>query len=210
LSLGRSLDEKPALPYKAGAVWEATMAHISYISGNKLKGLIGGADLSGHQAWISSDREICLGRKVGEPDYVIDFGSEKLIPVKEEAGPVSNPLEVAGRRSGEFRLKILGREFLLGNLKGVVKTALLQFHSRDDAFLKRMKEVCPRTKRIVSDDKHDLFSDQRLSRKYAEPLIDGWWYGANNSEAEVRAWLQRMCELQNVRWGQDVAMDRIA
>jgi hypothetical protein len=99
---------------------------------------------------------------------------------------------------------------LLGNLKRVVKTALLQFYSRDDAFLKRMKEVCPRTKRIVSDDKHDLFSDQRLSRKHAEPLIEGWWYGANNSEAEVRAWLQRMCELQNVRWGQDVTLDRIA
>jgi len=122
------------------------MAQMSYISGNKLKALIGGSDLSGHQAWISSDREICLGRKVGEPEYVIDFGSEKLIPVKEEVGRVSNPIEVAGRRSGEFRLKILGREFLLGNLKRVVKTALLQFYSRDDAFLKRMKEVCPRTK----------------------------------------------------------------
>jgi len=60
-----------------------------------------------------------------------------------------------------------------------------------------------RTRRIVARDPSHLFDKQHLSEDHSERLIDGWWYGTNNSASQTRAWLQRACSCAGLKWGDD-------
>jgi len=57
-----------------------------------------------------------------------------------------------------------------------------------------------RTRRIVARDPSHLFDKQHLSEDHSERLIDGWWYGTNNSASQTRAWLQRACSCAGLKW----------
>jgi hypothetical protein len=55
----------------------------------------------------------------------------------------------------------------------------------------------------VARDPSHLFDKQHLSEDHSERLIDGWWYGTNNSASQTRAWLQRACSCAGLKWGDD-------
>lgn len=50
-----------------------------------------------------------------------------------------------------------------------------------------------------------LFDKADLVEKYSEKLIDGWWYGTNNSKYETITWLRRATELAGLEWGTDIS-----
>ena len=39
---------------------------------------------------------------------------------------------------------------------------------------------------------------------FSEKLVDGWWFGINNSAAETLSWLRRGAEIAGLEWGKDV------
>ena len=69
--------------------------------------------------------------------------------------------------------------------------------------LEELSKTKLRSRRIVAKDRNDLFSNPKLTKKYAEKLKEGWYYGTNNSSAETRAWLERACLAAGIRYGTD-------
>lgn len=69
--------------------------------------------------------------------------------------------------------------------------------------MEELARLKPRTKRIVARDPNKLFEQQTLVEKYSEKLMEGWWFGSNNSGPETDTWLRRGCEFAGLVWGKD-------
>ena len=67
-----------------------------------------------------------------------------------------------------------------------------------------LTKIRPRSKRIVSRDPKQLFKDPEMVGLFSEKLVDGWWFGINNSAAETLSWLRRGAEIAGLEWGKDV------
>jgi hypothetical protein len=70
--------------------------------------------------------------------------------------------------------------------------------------LEKLSHVKPGTKRIVARERRMLFDSEHLCDEYGDQLIDGWWYGTNNSSQETYRWLERACDCAGLKWGEDL------
>lgn len=191
------------------------MARISYIPVAELGRQIQKAGLPPDcLVWVATKSELHFGRSPEKTEFIFDLGNEMWRAPREgkapAAPPVSQPIVIQsnGRKSGRFVLELFGSEFILSNLKDVVRVALTELAKRHSGFLDQLSREKPRSKRIVAQSKNDLFEDAELVKKYAAPLTGGWWFGTNNSEAEVKRWLQRMARVAGAAWGKDVIFSK--
>jgi hypothetical protein len=66
--------------------------------------------------------------------------------------------------------------------------------------LDKLSLLKQRTKRIVARTPKHLFERDHLTEKCSDQLIDGWWYGTNNSARETKEWLKRACSCSGLNW----------
>lgn len=189
------------------------MASRSYMHTKKLTQLLTEADPSGdHAVWIQNDR-LVLGRDPHNPIKIIDFASEEVCTMKGGGGVatvgevLSAPSPLISTRStrttGRYQIELKGIATECRSLKEVLAEGLKALEKLHRGTLDKLTTIKPRTKRIVARDAKSLFDQDELVQRYAEKLMDGWWFGTNNSADETNRWLKRGCELAGLQWGKD-------
>lgn len=176
----------------------------------KLAELVNRAALQGHKyTTVRSMSELSVGSDPFEPTHVIDFQTESIREVVGRAGH-DEPLETqsaaikVGRRTGRYSIVVKVAEIHCASLKELLANGLAKIEEVRPGTLEKLSHIKPRSKRIVARDPIHLFEQERLAARYSERLVDGWWYGTNNSEDETRTWLKRAAELAELSWGTDV------
>ncbi|HLG86156.1 MAG TPA: hypothetical protein VKZ79_03060 [Alphaproteobacteria bacterium] len=186
------------------------MAHISFIAATKLIELLKTASTSGAEhVRVIGANQLGLGADPFNPTSIIDFTEEAVRPIssqedrteKRAPGPPATPR--ASRKSGNYLLDIKGNTIECGSLKDLLAEGLRVLEKHQPGTLDKLSAIKPRTKRIVARDAQRLFDRSELAKKYAEKLIDGWWYGTNNSADETNVWLRRAADLAGLEWGRN-------
>ncbi|MGH6922505.1 MAG: hypothetical protein ACRED5_01935 [Propylenella sp.] len=189
------------------------MASISFISATKLADLLLSA---GNQerlyVRVLSSTQLALGADPLEPTSVIDLSRERVIPFTPESGipataqvPPSDgqtKLRVT-RRSGQYWYEIDGARHECRSLRELLSGSLRAIELKRPGTLDKLAHIKPRSKRIVALEPSALFDEPHLADKYGERLVNGWWYGTNNSAPETVAWLQRACSCGGLTWNSD-------
>jgi hypothetical protein len=161
------------------------------------------------------DGNLVLGTNPFQPTNVIDFSGEIVRPLEDrdvgrQGPPQPEPALIPRRRlsrqgSGKYLLEIDDNTTEYMSLKEMLAGGLRTLEKRKPGTLDRLAAVKPRSKRIVAREPQGLFDQQALAKDYAEKLMEGWWYGTNNSADETNTWLKRACELAGLKWGKDVS-----
>ncbi|MBZ9734351.1 hypothetical protein LB534_04990 [Mesorhizobium sp. CA18] len=191
------------------------MAQVSFIMATKLIELLGSANGSGDlSVSVLSSNQLALGVDPLKPTSVLDLSNETVRSIdleeakKETASPeavVPSLTHRASRQTGSYILKFKGVTTDCWSLRNLLEEGLKSFEAYQPGVLDKLSAIKPRTKRIVARDPLHLFDQAALAHKYAQPLMDGWWFGTNNSAEETQAWLRRGAELAGLRWGSDVS-----
>lgn len=161
--------------------------------------------------WIHSPTHLAFGVLPQVPERLLDIGAEQMIgansvPTLAPLTPIDAP---APRKrmiaaSGKYMFELLGNAEASDSLKEMLGRALVAIEKKRPGMLIELAKHKGRTKRIVAQDPKRLFdNNQALVSKYAEKLMDGWYYGTNNSTEETKTWLRRACECANLKWGVD-------
>jgi hypothetical protein len=189
------------------------MAQISVIQTAKLIGLLHSADGSG-EAYVRvvSANRLAVGKDPMSPTVSIDLSKEAIGPyneakpngVESEVTATKTPPTKMPRRSGEYWLEVNGKRSEAVSLRDLLGQGLREIEAVRPGTLEKLSTIKPKSKRIVARDKGLLFEAELLCREYGERLIDGWWYGTNNSTQETAAWLERACNCAGLVWGKDV------
>lgn len=192
------------------------MGQITSISAAKLIDLLRQASQQGDlRVVVLNSTRLGLGANPYQPQAVIDLLSENIEPFSAVAVPSPAPREPSPlnggfrrtRSTGMYELNLRGRPTQYGSLKGLLAGALKEIETSSPGTLAKLANHKARTKRIVARDPKDLFDQIELAEKYAEPLIDGWFYGTNNSAEETKTWLRRACEYASLQWGKDLRIN---
>ncbi|TPL89003.1 hypothetical protein FJ950_01205 [Mesorhizobium sp. B2-3-14] len=191
------------------------MAQVSFITATKLIELLGCANERGDlSVSVLSSNQLALGIDPLKPTSVIDLSNETVRAIDlEEAKKDGLPPEAgaslgsfrAPRQTGSYTLKFKGVTKDCWSLRNLLEEGLKSLEAYQPGVLDKLSAIKPRTKRIVARDPLHLFDQAALAHKYAQPLIDGWWFGTNNSAEETQTWLRRGAELAGLRWGSDVS-----
>lgn len=107
------------------------------------------------------------------------------------------------RRSGNYWLELNGHRVEHSSLKDLLSEGLRALEQTRPGTLEKLTRIKPRSKRIVARDPKHLFDRSHLAKGCSEKLIDGWWFGTNNSADETNAWLERACSCSGFIWGED-------
>jgi hypothetical protein len=187
------------------------MAQVSYMASQALAALLQNADAQGLKfAQLTSEGRLVVGRDPLNPVSWIDFLHEQILPIsngRQEDQPVVQPEQLRrklSRQSGRYLLDFQGETIVCGSLKELLSQGLQRLEQCSRGTLDKLSKVKPRTKRIVARDPSVLFDQPKLVNDYAEKLVDGWWFGTNNSKDETVAWLKRGCELAGIVWDKDM------
>ena len=186
------------------------MASVAYIGASKLSDLLNSADP--HKSMyvrVLSETQLAVGADPLQPTSVVDFSREKIIPYAD-VDAVSAPLEVPNvktsklqRRSGDYWLEIRGKRVECVSLKELLAEGLRALEKAKPGMLDMLSLIKVRSRRIVARDASQLFDKPHLAKDYAEKLVNGWYYGTNNSARETSVWLERATELAALSWGGD-------
>ncbi|MGA3399416.1 MAG: hypothetical protein ABSC95_09355 [Acetobacteraceae bacterium] len=194
------------------------MAHVSFIAASKLVELLTAANVRRDMhVRVLTANQLALGVDPLHPTSVIDLSKEVIRALFQgeseataEPPPPPSPAPArpttsgrVSRQSGKYLLAVRGQTIECTSLKHLLAEGLRTLESYQNGTLDKLSRVKPRTKRIVARDPANLFDQTELSEKYSEKLIDGWWFGTNNSAAETNAWLERACSLAGLEWGKD-------
>jgi hypothetical protein len=189
------------------------MAKATYISSGKLQGLLRqGVGLALNYVQIDDEGRLTLGTAPMTASHWIDFETETVLPIGSEVSlprvaefsEVSTRRSRLGRRSGAYWVEVKSKRIECSSLKEGLATALREIEAIRPGTLEALSLIKPRSKRIVSKERSGLFDQPDLSEKYAEPLVNGWWYGTNNSAQETTAWLMRACQIAKFLWNSDI------
>ena len=101
-------------------------------------------------------------------------------------------------------MEIQGNRIECGSLKDLLAESLKAIEAAQAGTLEKLSHIKPRSKRIVAHDKKALFDAEHLSEEFGAKLINGWWYGTNNSAPETNTWIERACGCAGLKWGKDV------
>lgn len=194
------------------------MATVSFILASKLSELMQSANKGGEMyVRVVSRNRLALGVDPMNPTILIDLSKEKVGPynefkqqvapqLREEADPQPQAQATAiraSRRSGEYWIELHGKRLEFGSLRELLGAALRAIEATHPGTLEKLAHIKPKSKRIVARDKKMLFDSEHLCDEYADHLMNGWWYGTNNSAQETNTWLERACDCAGLRWGRD-------
>jgi hypothetical protein len=179
------------------------MASVSFISTSKLISLLAAADPQKalHVRVLNATR-LSLETDAFQQVSIIDLAEEAVIP---GSSPIEVPVPApkASRKSGKYHLVAFGDTVKTYSLKDLLSAGLQALEKAKPGTLEKLSNVKKSTKRIVAANPSDLFDTPGLSEPYSRKLVNGWWYGTNNSAQETNAWLKRACEAAGVKWGKD-------
>lgn len=195
------------------------MATLSFISASRLVDLLSAADSRREmQVRVLSANKLVLGTDPLQPTHVIDLSKEKigaynaasstrvtgaaLGPMESFDGPKIYATKMT-RRSGDYWFEFKGRRTKYRSLKELLAEGLKAIEQSKPGTLEKLSHIKPRSRRIVAREPRQLFASDHLIKDYAEKLMDGWWYGTNNSASETNAWLERACNCAGVTWNGD-------
>ena len=191
------------------------MAHLSFISATKLVELLNATNTNKNMhIRVLTTNQLALGIDPLHPTNVIDLSKEELrsissgendISIKAPTVPVAKPTSShkLSRQSGKYLLDIKGRTMECTSLSILLAEGLKALEAHKPGTLSTLSSIQPRTKRIVARDPGGLFLQKDLAEKYSEKLMDGWWFGTNNSADETKTWLKRACVIAELQWGTD-------
>lgn len=188
------------------------MAQVSFISATKLAKLLKNTNARGDTyVRVLTKNQLALGVDPLNPTHVIDFSEEatRSISSEDTAQEPRRPPERrkrVSRRTGKYLLEIKGDEKECGSLKELLSEGLKALERHQPGTLAKLTTIRPRSKRIVARDPALLFKQPKLADKYAEKLINGWWFGTNNSADETVTWLRRGCDLAGLEWDREVVV----
>jgi len=177
------------------------MAIVSYIPTSKLMSLISAADPQKDlNVRVLNATRLSLETDTFQPIAMIDLSEEKVIAV--DSVVVAQPvMPKATRKKSEYSLVAFGEAINAYSLKELLGVGLRALENKKPGTLDKLSKIKNHTKRIVAHEPALLFDTPGLSEKFAMKLVDGWWYGTNNSSQETEAWLKRACECAGVVWG---------
>jgi hypothetical protein len=190
------------------------MASLAFISASKLVELLKSSDPERNMfVSVISTNRLALGTDPLQPSSVIDLSREMISefaaypseqsissPPKEELN--SNFSKVT-RRSGDYSFEIKGKKTECGSLKELLAEGLIALEKAKPGTLENLTRIRGRSRRIVARDASLLYDKPHLVSDYAERLMNGWFYGTNNSARETNVWLQRAVECAGFKWGSD-------
>jgi hypothetical protein len=196
------------------------MASVTYLQTSKLIELLNTADPKKTMyVRVLSSTRLSIGPDPMKPSAAIDLVKEKIVPFAEEAlkdlapGPQSegkglpNPDETqawrTSRRSGEYWFELNGKRQEFHSLRDLLAGGLNALEKERPGTLEILSHIKPRSRRIVARDPKELFDKDHLAKDYAEKLMDGWYYGTNNSAAETDNWLERATTCAGLKWGEE-------
>ena len=173
----------------------------THIAATKLVELVEMANKGGKMYACVVDGMLALGADPTNPTVAIDLSVEAVVPYRRDIAPKA--IIRASRKSGDYWMEVMGERHEFGSLRDLLGGSLRSIEDLASGSLDKLSRIRPRSKRIVSRDKSALFDAPELVEKYAAPLMDGWWYGINNSADETRTWLERACSCAGLEWGSD-------
>jgi hypothetical protein len=186
---------------------------MQLISTAKLAELANSAEKQGYKyAQVRTKNLLAIGADPMTPTHVIDLSREVIRPISapddsEFKAPHLENNQRSSRRTGSYSIEIKGNKIECASLKELLSEGLKAFESFRRGTLSELSKVMPRSKRIVAREPTQLFSNPELVQKYSEKLIDGWWFGTNNSKDETVTWLRRGAEKARLAWGKDVRIN---
>ncbi len=187
------------------------MAHVSFVAASKLVELLMAANTNRDMyVRVLTANKLALGTEPLHPTKVIDLSKEEIqsiIPdnfgmpdVNPEPASKLQPRK-ASRQSGTYLLEFDDRTIECTSLKQLLSEGLKVLESARPGTLQKLSQFKKRTKRIVAREPSMLFGQSELADKYSERLVDGWWFGTNNSSSETQTWLKRACSIAGLEWG---------
>ena len=109
------------------------------------------------------------------------------------------------RTRGQWTVEIEGRRIAAANLKSAYRALLLALADRSPDFLACFAEEKGRSRRFVARTPGGLYgASPHLAKDHGEPLVDGWFFDANLSAAQVSARARIAARLCGLRYGADV------
>lgn len=194
------------------------MANLPYIRSSKLVELLQACDRDKVMYVRVLGAGLALGVDPFQPTHLIDLSKEMTGPYRptepetdfEQVGAAvmqsTTPGQAAPkltRRSGDYWFELNGHRFEQNSLKELLSEGLRALEQKRQGTLEKLSHIKPRSRRIVARDPKQLFEREHLTKEYSEKLIDGWWFGTNNSANETEAWLVRACQCAGLTWGED-------
>jgi excisionase family DNA binding protein len=123
------------------------------------------------------------------------------------AAKMSEQARVSDDPHPKYRVTLRGRSFSASSFIEVLLSVLRELAAADATFLDRLAAVRRRKRRYVARDPRLLFGDRvDLAEKFSKPLGDGWWVGANFSNAEKEQALKAACAVAGLRYGVDLIL----
>jgi hypothetical protein len=187
------------------------MATIAFMPTRKLLELLSKPENRDGYVRILTATRLGLGPDPLQPKMIIDFSKEQVSPNSSEEIGVSFPLAgndrvteaKSARRSGDYWFELNDRRIDCRSLKELLAEGLKAIEKRRPGTLEKLSHIKPRTRRIVAHEPRELFDQAHLSKQFAEKLINGWYYGTNNSAHETNTWLERACSCGGLKWAID-------
>jgi hypothetical protein len=188
------------------------MASLSFIQTGKLADLLRSAD-PGRKMYVRvmSTTRLALGADPLTPTHVIDLSKETIGQMGDLPSQISTAMPDDAtspsigskftRRGGDYWFELKGKRIECGSLKQLLAEGLKALEKANPSTLDNLARHRGRSRRIVARDRNQLYDKQHLVKDYTEPLIDGWFYGTNNSARETNVWLQRAAECAGLKWG---------
>lgn len=153
---------------------------------------------SASQGWASERRDA-------------DTPPEKRMPSRQwgrDAAAAVNEKHRRGRRTGTYRVVVLGDPIEATSLKEAYKMIVVSLAKRDGAFLTRLSLQNFRSRKIVAKEPSDLYrKSPGLAKDHAERLLDGWWIDTNLSRSQIRARLECAAAVAGLAFGKDIQAD---
>lgn len=196
------------------------MASLSFISASKLVELVNAVDVRRQMfVRVLSATRLALGVDPLQPTHLIDLSREQIGPLSppdvaknsdQRAASLSTPPDSdnlnapkTARRSGDYWFEINGQRVVCSSLKQLLSEGLSALEKCRPGTLEKLSYIKPRSRRIVARDPKLLFDRTHLAKDFSERLMDGWWFGTNNSANETNSWLERACSCSGLSWGGD-------
>ena len=125
----------------------------------------------------------------------------------QDPGPTATNLH-GGRRTGKYAFKLHGKRFEERSLKAAYTSCLRQLAELSPRFLERLSVKSTKSRRIVAQDKYELFlKTPKLAEKHASWLKDNWWVDTNLSRLQCEKRLKIACDVAGLIFRVDLVLD---